>query len=301
MRAMEIALDVEESFKEEKGGNNGYRNNASYGRYQGGTGITARTKVYRGNSGQVSASNARKKSFNSSREVRSEGVAREGSRNKGSRTLPYPEYVRRREEGRCFHCGGAYGPGHRCPEKYLRAIICVKDEGVPAEVNQGILGQIEESLEDEEEERECQQMNLSIFSIGGLTQPNTMKLQGKVKGRIALVLINSGASHNFISAELVSQLGLPVEPTPSYNMRLGDDHKKRVSGCCPDVEVNLGNYMLKEAFFLFELRGVDVIFEVAWLATSGNVKVNWKTLTMNFCIKGQKVQIRRDHKLSRLW
>lgn len=26
-------------------------------------------------------------------------------------------------------------------------------------------------------------MDLSIFSVGGLTQPNTMKLQGKVKGK----------------------------------------------------------------------------------------------------------------------
>jgi len=43
MRAMEIALDVEESFREEKRGSNGYRNNASCGRYQRGTGITTRT------------------------------------------------------------------------------------------------------------------------------------------------------------------------------------------------------------------------------------------------------------------
>jgi len=59
-----------------------------------------------------------------------------------------------------------------------------------------------------------------------------------------------------------SQLGLPVESTTSYNVRLGDGHKKRASGCCQDVEVKLGNYMLKETFFLFELGGVDVILGV---------------------------------------
>jgi len=35
------------------------------------------------------------------------------------------------------------------------------------------------------------------------------------------------------------------------------------------------------------------------LATLGDVKVNWEMLTMYFCINGQKVQIRGDHKLSR--
>jgi len=63
MRLMEIALDVEEAIKEEKGGN-------------------SRNELYRGNSGM--ASNARKESFSTNREVR----PGEGSRNKGSRTLP---------------------------------------------------------------------------------------------------------------------------------------------------------------------------------------------------------------------
>jgi len=112
------------------------------------------------------------------------------------------------------------------------------------------------------------------------------------------MLIDSGASHNFISVELVCQLGLQVESTPSYNVRLCDGHKKRASGCCQKVKVKLGNYMIKETFFLFELEGLDVILRVAWLATLG-VKVNWKTLIMNFCIDGQKVQISGDHKLTR--
>ena len=83
-----------------------------------------------------------------------------------------------------------------------------------------------------------------------------MKLHGTVKGRSTMVLIDSGASHNFISATLVNQLGLHVEHTPTYSVRLRDDHKKIVSGCCLEVEVQLGNYMVRETFFLFELRGL---------------------------------------------
>ena len=44
MRAMEIVIDVEETFKEEKGGNNGFRSMASFGHSR----ITSRTEVYRG-------------------------------------------------------------------------------------------------------------------------------------------------------------------------------------------------------------------------------------------------------------
>jgi len=70
-------------------------------------------------------------------------------------------------------------------------------------------------------------------------------------------------------------------------------------GCCQEVEAKLENYTLKETFFLFELGGEDLILGVAWLTTLGDVKVNWKTLTMNFCIEGQNVQIRGDYKLTR--
>jgi len=80
-RAMEIALDVEESFKEEKTGSIGYRNNASFGRYQGGTGITGNTDLHKGNSGPISsslASTARKESSSSNREFQpGEGGERE--------------------------------------------------------------------------------------------------------------------------------------------------------------------------------------------------------------------------------
>lgn len=54
-------------------------------------------------------------------------------------------------------------------------------------------------------------MELSAFSTRGLTQPKTMKLQGRVGEKTMLILIGSGASHNFIGRGLVEELGLPVE------------------------------------------------------------------------------------------
>jgi len=76
-------------------------------------------------------------------------------------------------------------------------------------------GQDCEEEEGEEGNRKSS-MNLSVLFAGGLTPPQTMKLQGEVKGRRTMVLINSGASHNVISATLVQELGIPKECTPTY-------------------------------------------------------------------------------------
>lgn len=55
--------------------------------------------------------------------------------------------------------------------------------------------------------------------------------------------------------------------------------------------------MLVGDFYLFELGGVGLILGVAWLATLGEVKVNWSTLTMTFLDHGKAVEVRGDPSL----
>lgn len=45
-----------------------------------------------------------------------------------------------------------------------------------------------------------------------------MKLLGSVFEREVVVLIDSGATHNFITSDLVSQLQLPVSQTEHYGV-----------------------------------------------------------------------------------
>lgn len=47
-----------------------------------------------------------------------------------------------------------------------------------------------------------------MCSAGRLTQPETMQLQGMVQDRKVMILIDSEASHNFISSQLIQILGL---------------------------------------------------------------------------------------------
>lgn len=98
-----------------------------------------------------------------------------------------------------------------------------------------------------------------MFLAGGLTQSNTMKLQGWVRGRRILVLIDSGASHNFISTRLVEEFDLEIRDTPPYKVCLEDGQKKVTLGCCVGLLLTLDGLELRETFYLFELGGVYVI------------------------------------------
>ncbi|KOM26277.1 hypothetical protein LR48_Vigan246s000500 [Vigna angularis] len=57
--------------------------------------------------------------------------------------------------------------------------------------------------------------------------------------------------------------------------------------------------MIEEKFYLFELGGVDLFLVVSWLATLGEVKTNWKTLTMRFNQDAREVRIQGDPTLTK--
>lgn len=62
---------------------------------------------------------------------------------------------------------------------------------------------------------------VSMNSVVGLSSPRTMKLRGTIKDEDVVIMIDSGASHNFVSKKLVSQLELNAEETKGYGVIMG--------------------------------------------------------------------------------
>ena len=56
-----------------------------------------------------------------------------------------------------------------------------------------------------------------------VTVPSKLiRLQGSIKGKPEVLLIDSGASHNFISLRVYGKLALDVVESPSINVKLAD-------------------------------------------------------------------------------
>lgn len=98
-------------------------------------------------------------------------------------------------------------------------------------------------------------------------------------------MIDSVASHNFLS-ELVASLKLPVVTAAEFRVCLGDVRRSATSEKCPNLTLSLGSCSVTADFYVFGLEGIDAILGVAWLHTSGDVKVNSLTLTMTFDWQG---------------
>ena len=96
-------------------------------------------------------------------------------------------------------------------------------------------------------------------SIVGLTTPQIMKLRGDIEGQLVVVLIDGGATHNFIAAKVVQQLGLEREDMAGYGVILGTGMAVQGAGVCKGVKLNLQNLQVVEDFFPLELGSSDVI------------------------------------------
>ena len=66
-----------------------------------------------------------------------------------------------------------------------------------------------------------------------------------------MVLIDSEASHNFIAAALVEELGLPTTSTKEFAVILGTRAEIRATGVCMQVNLSLTELKIIAYFFPF--------------------------------------------------
>lgn len=140
-------------------------------------------------------------------------------------------------------------------------------------------------------------VELSINSVVGLSSPKTMKVTGRIAQQEVVVMIDCGASHNFISVDLVQKIHLPREGTTGYGVLMGTGLMVRGEGVCKGVVLTLQNIEVIADFLPLELGSADVILGMQWLETLGRMHVNWKDLTMKFRVRGVAVSLQGDPEL----
>lgn len=80
----------------------------------------------------------------------------------------------------------------------------------------------QETLNEPEEKQEL--VTLSLHSMVGLTAKRSMKMKGRIGNKDVVVLVDSGATRNFISEKLVQDVGLAVTETRGFGVCVGNGH-----------------------------------------------------------------------------
>lgn len=203
------------------------------------------------------------------------------------------ELDRMRKEFICFRCGAnGWTRAHKCPNKELRIITVVN----------GLEMEVIDEVDNEEEETivytPAQQLAiLSLNSFLGIHSPKTTKLYGKINKTNVIVMLDSGASHNFITPDTVQRLKLKVCADPSLDILLGNGVTVKGAGVCKSVTFSLADTEFISDFIALELGMVDVILGIQWLETLGKCEVDWKKQELSFMYNDTKVTLFGDPNL----
>nr|XP_027188679.1 uncharacterized protein LOC113785810 [Cicer arietinum] len=193
----------------------------------------------------------------------------ESVKNRGGefKHLTSAEVREKREKGLCFRCDEPYNREHRCKNRQFKMIIMEEEE--------------EEGVEEVEEPLQSfRSLHLSLCSMSGFTTTRSWKVEGLLEGVAVVILIDCGASHNFIATKLVERLHLTIMETSPYMVEVGDGHKVRCKGKCAQLKFQMQNLEAIQDFYLFTLKGVDMVLGLDWLAGVGEIKADFGKLEL---------------------
>jgi hypothetical protein len=191
--------------------------------------------------------------------------------------LKLQQLEERKEKGLFFNCDNKYSKGHKCGEKKLFYIDCEEEEEEEQEPSQY---ENVEAISSEE-------LNpmISCNALAGISTHQTLKIEGYIKNKKVIVLIDSGSTHNFIHYKLAKALNCFVYPAPEFQVMIVDGGNINCLGKWNKINITMGEYVMNSPMIAIPMGGVDVVLGIQWLQSSGTVAFNFQELFMKFSLE----------------
>ena len=107
------------------------------------------------------------------------------------------------------------------------------------------------------------------------------------------VLIDGGASHNFIDSALLQRRHIPTVEFEGFEVKVTGGSTMPCNRYIPGMKLTLGRHDLAQDFYVMDLPDTNIILGVQWLSTLGPITTNYKTTEMSFTEgSGRKVVLR---------
>lgn len=196
------------------------------------------------------------------------------------------EYDYKKKIGLCYKCRERWSKALFCRNKVLQ--IMVVSQGYEMELVE------EEFFEAQEGNESTERIEMSLYSFFGWSLLTTIKIRGKIGKTSVVVLIDSGATHNFISPEVVKKTRLQPSSGCNLTVMVRTGISVNCSGICRRVELQLQSVLVTMDFIVLEPGSADVILGVQLLRTLGKCEVDWQNHELSFMTKLGRVTLKGD-------
>jgi hypothetical protein len=167
-----------------------------------------------------------------------------------NRRLSTEEMADRRRQGLCFNCNEQYTCGHNC---LCRQIFFI--DGVE-------IDDATDTTETAGTDAPC----FSLQAVAGVAAANMMQIAVTL-GPVSLVaLLDSGSTHNFISATAAHRSGLPIQRRPRLTAMVANGEQITCAGVLRHAPLHVDGEAFPADLFMMPLAGYDVVLGTLWLA-----------------------------------
>jgi hypothetical protein len=133
----------------------------------------------------------------------------------------------------------------------------------------------------------------TLASISGVPKFNTFKMRGVLQGQRVSVLIDGGASHNFIDATLLKRRHIPTVEFEGFKVEVAGGSTMPCNRYILGMKLTLERHELVQDVYVMDIPDTNIILGVQWLSTLGPITINYKTMEISFVEEGgRKVVLR---------
>ncbi|KAH9296678.1 hypothetical protein KI387_044258 [Taxus chinensis] len=131
-----------------------------------------------------------------------------------------------------------------------------------------------------------------IATLSSTLMYKAFRIRGVMQGQRVVVLIDSGATHNFIDASLVERWGLQTEDFEGFNVVVANGESMRCTRWVPQVSIMMGNYTVTNDFHIVGMGVTNIVLGVQWLHSLGEFQTNFQMMELKFKSEGRNVILR---------
>ncbi|KAF3785938.1 hypothetical protein EJ110_NYTH19190 [Nymphaea thermarum] len=113
-----------------------------------------------------------------------------------------------------------------------------------------------------------------------------MKVFGKINDKRILILLDSGATRNFLTEEAAKKCNVALESSQPQTIIVGGGLRLQCNNEGKDIEVIIKRRPFKIDFLVIPLDGVDLILGMPWFYTLGTISWDVKHSIMTFTPDG---------------
>jgi hypothetical protein len=201
--------------------------------------------------------------------------------------LTWAEINERQLKGLCYNYDEKYFLSHKCKEQNIfMAIseeISEEDEGTPS------MSESPESIDiTPPSDPPKVEPIISLNDLTGFSAPQTLKLIGYIKHWKAIILVDSGSTHNFIHHHISQETHFYIHVINNFQIMIANGVSMKCGGHCENVCLQIGDYHLKSHIISIDMGGCDIVLGADRLRTLGPILMDFKDLTMQFNQEGHR-------------